>query len=440
MRLKLQCFFYCQLIGTHSYDIYIVLQANDEIILPIEITNLSGTQLQHLNEYCLLDIFSVKSLTLMDLCSVAETCTRFQQIVSRLIPNGISCRVNRNREIEAISEKCKRKPFRRNDVKRILKNFGSSMRSITIDNCHGVSEDIFLLNLVLKHYGDTLVNFNFAYQQVPDVLTLKLNAMLKQLKSIILLSVVLPDNKALFADCDELVELTVQDVENCGAILKNVFPRLRRFEYSGERNISELDDSAQAQHLETLTTFISRHPTLKILWLRGCHTNSNDVKILQVIVSSCKDLKKLDMDMDATNISQLQSLQEVKLLRSLKLIFYNESEPLDYKLFSNLKNLRRLTLAVHSLPNGYIDFDALNHLKKLHIFMSFNPNEFTKIRINRLTNLRRLRIVDVSSDETLKEFHISVKGRQSVLTLTTNLECSGNMEKNVETISNITLN
>lgn len=42
-----------------------------------------------MNDDCLLEIFSIKSLTPLDLCAIAETCKRFQQITQRVFPTKL---------------------------------------------------------------------------------------------------------------------------------------------------------------------------------------------------------------------------------------------------------------------------------------------------------------------------------------------------------------
>ncbi len=46
---------------------------------------------QNMNEYCLLNIFSINSvMDLMDLCALAETCKRFKRFWIRFSSNGIA--------------------------------------------------------------------------------------------------------------------------------------------------------------------------------------------------------------------------------------------------------------------------------------------------------------------------------------------------------------
>lgn len=48
-----------------------------------------GTNLQYLADICIEKIFSMDSLTLIDLCSLAETCTRFRQVTERVFPKKL---------------------------------------------------------------------------------------------------------------------------------------------------------------------------------------------------------------------------------------------------------------------------------------------------------------------------------------------------------------
>lgn len=92
-----------------------------------------------LNEYCLLEIFSLKSLTLMDLCSLAETCTNFQHIITeRIFPREFHVDITRDGNYQFKTTHYLHSSYHRahsaHESERLFKNFGSIVTAISIRN------------------------------------------------------------------------------------------------------------------------------------------------------------------------------------------------------------------------------------------------------------------------------------------------------------------
>lgn len=130
-----------------------MFQANDNQKLPIELTNTTGTYLQDINEDCLIEIFSLKSLSLMDLCSIAESCSRFQLISQRLFPKNLRVYGKGHGLYDvASSEYLNNNDLSSQAIERILKNFGSFLSEISItsycEEREHEEQSHFMLNLV----------------------------------------------------------------------------------------------------------------------------------------------------------------------------------------------------------------------------------------------------------------------------------------------------
>lgn len=264
--------------------------------LPIELTNTTGTNLQNLNDDCLLEIFSSKSLNLTDLCSLAETCKRFPQIIQRIAPKELSIircyEYEIKYRIEAknyVQETHSRKKFTR-----IFNHFGSllSALSIRIDGNPHTNEDYFLLNLMANRCEDNLKNLKIEYLKVPEVLTVELKSIFQQLQSLELNHVTFEESSQPFAGLNSLVELKIVGVKT-EAILQNTFPKLEIF-FSGGAEYYEKPISS------IFSPFLSCHTSLKTVVIRA-YFNSKEVDcnckmiIIQTIGDSFKKLEKLGL-------------------------------------------------------------------------------------------------------------------------------------------------
>lgn len=244
---------------------------------------LNHIHLLDLNEDCLLKIFA--KLDLIDLCSLAQTCTRFQwTLVQHLVPKGI-----RFHEIDQ-AENCLVRTYTPKEVNRIFKNFGSLLSEVSIDGLDDVGN--IELNLLAQHCSDCLKRLLIRDNELSKDLTVKLKPIFVHLQSLVLDFVTVPDDSTLFAGLDSLIELRVCWVENCGAILHNVFPNLIKFKYEKRRLSQTVRYPYYEQTLKALTTFISQHRVLKALDLNFACDRNAKVTLFQVICHSCNELRE----------------------------------------------------------------------------------------------------------------------------------------------------
>lgn len=127
--------------------------------------------LQDVIDDCLMEIFSYLS-DMMDLCSIAETCKRFQLIVRSVIKKKISFSFDCLRKtpygfkLGTVLDFTTDKP---RDVQRVFSNFGSSLSKISIWSY--ARKKSFVLNLVKRHCSDELkhLSVNILPKSVPGV-------------------------------------------------------------------------------------------------------------------------------------------------------------------------------------------------------------------------------------------------------------------------------
>lgn len=385
-----------------------LFQANDKN----QVTNTTGTSIEHLNEYCLLEIFSVKSLTVDDLCSIAETCTLFQQITRRVFPKDLDIKINSSWEWEYVFSSRRYEEQDIVDAERILKNFGSILTEIVI---HGVGKWLggtsydLVVQLVAEYCVDSLDSLKIWDENSKiDVklsvdTTVKLKPILKRLQILHLSYVDIVEDETLFADCDSLVELSVACVDGMRPLLGNTFPKLERFTCI-DNYLDEVDEVDQVAH------FISRHPKLTTLHLDGACC------ILQTIGSSCKELEELSIEYRCYSCS-LQPLPTLKSLKILELFFANGA---DLKFLSDLPQL--IELRLHEFekqkPDDFGQFALLTQLTKLHLerMKGLVASDVVEI-IKRLINLEELSVAVTLDEQTFSRIVGLVKGRPHVLTL-----------------------
>lgn len=231
----------------------------------------------------------------------------------------------------------------------------------------------------------------------------------------------------LFAGLDSLVELTVYHVSNCETILENIYPQLKRFAYLKKRIVKpdSIRNPSREQTLETLSTFISRHKTMKTLKLEfNCYDYEiAKTIILQEIGNSSKELVQLEIRIGLMDDVLLQPLQTLKSLRTLLL---TDLRFKDLQFFSALTELRELKLLSCVVPKDSDQFTTLTKLTKLEMQVCYSDSVFDVVGIiSRLVNLKELDIIGldigpenfVLDEKTFSKIVGIIKGRPNVLTL-----------------------
>lgn len=384
-----------------------------------------------MNDDCLLKIFMCESLlNPFDLCSLAETCTRFQEIILRIIPKTL--RVSMSDSVICDIEFRTFSRTRATEVERIFKNFGPLLSSIEISIDHheievckltSTNKDYFLIHLLTKHCDDdNLKILRIHFIKIPHVFTVKCRPIFNRLEKLYLVRVGLEHGATLFYELNSLVELRLHHVHHCGSILKCIFPKLERFDYKKERIVlSAIDRGPREQTSKTLYTFISRHKTLKKFRLHVGFAHGARRSILTGIGYNCKELKELCLRTESMTSSSLQPLQQA--LKSLTILSLSRVTFEDFKLFSALRGLRNLSLDNCHLPNSSDQFAYLTQLTKLVFSWYRTPRALDVVGIvGRLTNLDELMISAfydtlLLDKETFTKIAAIVKERPQELTL-----------------------
>lgn len=391
----------------------------------------TGTRLTDLNDDCLLEIFSLHLLDLQDFCSLAETCKRFREIVSRNVPKDIEFeRKSHGDRIITRFDKYGDKVYQSETISKVFKNFGSMLKEVSIDNgCINNKSWEFLINLVAHHCEDDLKTLSIRNAELTHTTALQLRPIFKSLERLFLHRSRSVDDSAIFTGLDELVDLRIAWVANCEAILKNTFPKLEVFEYVKDGDNADVptfliirpDNELCAQ---PLMDFIQRHPTLKELSICFDCGEKTATKILEVIVNSCKDLEKLYFNGgEEMSVAPFQPIYALKSLTSLEMgMVYFE----DFDFFSPLRELRELRFLFCNLPEDTNQFATLSQLTKLKIQMFDNLIDIVGI-IRCVTNLEEFTIGHEHNDfgldeETLSRIVAVVKGRSNQITLKCNYD------------------
>lgn len=357
--------------------------------------NITGTNIEHLNEYCLFDIFSLYTLDLIDLCNIAETCKRFEQIVRRVVPRHFH--VHKGCDFTTIymrnisSRRLTFTAVETSDLKRIFKRFGSLLTKIGIHsvgynsyNFNHYDAKLQFLKLVAMNCVGNLKTLNIKSQctmKIPRALVIELNPIFKQLETVQLDGVFFDCDKTQIANFHSLVKLNLINVRNCGTILlKKVYPKLEAFTY-----ISNSD-------VQTLSPFILRNPTLKYMFIRlNSYDDEHKITIPQAIANSCKNLEELRIGgLHYRSSIYFQPLQELK---SLRVLCIENVRVKDLKVFAPMTALRELSIRHSTLPKDSSEFAVLSSLTQLkHLRVSgYDGNGVINI-ITHLTHLERILI------------------------------------------------
>lgn len=373
---------------------------------------------------CLIEIFSMKSFDLMDMCSIADTCKRFRTIIQRIIGKTICFKGERY--CSFTSKRFVYRTDKRSDIESIFRNFGSCFSTVFVF-AEDEQQECFLLNLIVVHCGEKLKSLCILHLRITATLAKDLKPIFKQLNTLSLSSVSIEGSWSTFTELDSVVDLDVSRVKNCSTILDNFYPKLQQFTYQKDtikpaENCSDPEEYQDRQSLETISIFIKRHPTLKSLDIDfECDHNCWTV-ILQAIGNSCKKLQKLTIgtgcDRQMFSSDFLQPLQALTLLRIVKLTAVSFE---DFCVFANLPELRELELQHCILPQTKDHFAYLAQLTNLSLIESKTMSGSFDMAdiVSRLVNLTQFLALQWFTLDTTTLWKIVdiVKGRSNVLTL-----------------------
>lgn len=415
-----------------------MLQTDGNVFVSqIEPTNTTGTNILDLNDDCLLEIFSSKLLTALDLCILAETCTRFKRITQYACPKYFEV----GADSYGFFSKNQSTYTTERAAQRILKTFGPCFSTVSMQR-----HDLVAVDWVAKHCSalKMLKIYRFV---IDESAVLKLRSIFRQIVALHITSSLVTAGTKI--DCTRLIELEIVDVLGCDAIFNNTFPTLQRFTFA--------DDNYSGT---TALAFIGRH--------NGLRTLSLDTKSLyrmhdftHVIDNSCRELEKLtlrkfnnfyvapdfssfkgpaklkilDVNLGYKHYSHIVALlQGFKSLEIVKLsmgLFHDDVRGVLVAL-SELEHLREL-----HLKNCYYErtpWSVLSRLKKLCLFDSMFPfpsNVLFSI-ISGLTNLHQLEIRTefALNEEEFSEIVKIIERRTHALTIKSRIDFSENFSKN----------
>ncbi len=415
-------------------------------------TNANGTNIRDLNEDCLLELFSTKSLTLMDLCAVAETCTSFKQITQRVFTKELKIRIQYNYEYGGWLYSLESKYHLEVErtlcyVERIFKNFGPCLSHICI---HGNNSEPVVLDLIALHCKGTVKTLKIDSLTIREILAVKLKPIFQRLVELDLIGMDIKVDKSIFANCDSLTELKISGLSNCDAILWNTFPKLKVFSFQ----------------LSTGTTlflsFLQRHNSLKTLNFNGNVTDRCNPIFWQTIGSSCRGLEELIIKLvcdKKLDFSQLQSLKKLSLfllcysdvikyvelsqaLKSLESLTIDRVQNAGLEFFealSSMKNVRELNLKFDGGSPECTHWTLLSHVTKLSISRPTFENHVVAKIIKQLTNLVEMTILKdyfyIMSEKEFFEIIKIVERREHILTI----KCCCKISKNYNVYQNVRL-
>lgn len=331
---------------------------NNEPVSPI-----TATSLYQLNDDCLLEIFSSNCLSTLDLCSLAETCTRFKRLTQGAFPRefkvivGSECGYNNTREYKFQSKNYSSSSSV-NDVVRILTNFGSHLSALTM---HG--NDSTVTDVVSKYCDDgSLKRMEIFDMGIIEDVSVKFKKIFYHLEALSF-NGAHKDHEGLRGtniplNCDSLLELEIMCVNGCSAILSNTFPNLERFCFQ-QYHIGETD---------IVLEFIGRHKSLRALeWHTGFSIIFRN-NFARAINNCCKELQKLTLkSFQRNNIINLSELRGLTKLTMLDVEILHENHQLS-ELLPALKSLEILKMSNMMVEADVMDsLTELKHMRELNL-------------------------------------------------------------------------
>ncbi|XP_037040614.1 uncharacterized protein LOC119077495 [Bradysia coprophila] len=406
--------------------------------LPIEMTNATGTYLQDLNEYCLIDIFSSSSLRLVDLCNLAETCKEFKRITHRVFPQSLSIKtptlfIDGHESVR----KNLSKSYTVQEYDRILKVFGSRLSKLSLNDTNQA-----VVDSVARYCGDVkLKRLKLDGMKSIQSVCRKLKSNFQRLQILYVRFCDVTGCTTLDFNCDSLTELDISQSTGCAPILMANFPNLKQFRFNYNPKYFTNEDLTSA-----VSAFIGRHRHLRTLILDGmsiCRSSElvnaiGDSSELEELFLECIEVP--DISFIASNrlcLSKVRKvhinilfenynlsvalLEAVTLLKTVIMHFHDERLVEVFDVLSQRQHLRELYLFCYSFDR--LPWSKLTQLRKLLLFtQEFRVADILNV-IKQLTNLEELYIAPWSNGNHMTEEGFTkivkvVEGRSNVLTLT----------------------
>lgn len=357
----------------------------------------------------------METLDLIDLCSLAETCKRFQETARRIVPKKLTIEalleenwlvdLNNGSDIICTEE----------EINRIFKNFGSTLDDVSIPS--GTFLDELISQYCCEDYLKRLAIYNRNEAELKHI-PYKLQSLCLEFGNV-------PTDFVLTAT-DSLECLRLWNVANSHVILQNTFAKLKCFDFTIHK-IVPTNSSRRGtveQSSDHLIEFISRHKCLKtIKFFFDVDDDVTTRSIFQAVVDNCKELETFSISF-ATDTT-VASLQQVQMLRSLKTLTLSFVTFENFELFAPLTELRALHFWYCNLPKDSSHFAVLLRLTELVIVPEYNTRASVNV-VSVLAQLRNLIYLELGDEigivynldeETFLEIIETVKGRPNRLTV-----------------------
>lgn len=246
--------------------------------------------------------------------------------------------------------------FNRNEAYKILEAFGSLLTTVTINSICDVECNLLIGRLCHAVSVDKLKHFTLRNHGIYRHGVLELKSIFNTLQTLKLESVhIVDDATSLFADMNELVELTLRYVSDVSAVMENTFPKLRQFKCR-----------CHDRYLGILADFILRHNTITALHIDFRDVTRKTENIVEAIGHSCKTLEELAIFYgEATAADHLTPLWES--LSCLKTLELGHVVIENFDFLSTLTKLEDLRLRSCELPTCVSQFTELKRLKRFEI-------------------------------------------------------------------------
>lgn len=393
------------------------------------------------------------------MCSIAETCERFQRIARRAFPKELCIRI-RHKGGYHIKTRYDLAIINRQAVERIFKNFGPVLSAVSITiprDCFSYEELLkqnneivqlqqqkqyddsnFVLRMVARHCVDSLKVLKISGVKIPRFVTEELRPILGQLEVFKIGDSVVSDNDSLFAGCNSLIELRAVHVENCAAILANNFPKLELFGYGKPYKppptlwSKESDLHTTKITVDRLAIFILlHHENLKKVIL----ANKMDDGFLSVFGNGFDKLEELGLNMTGMYVDSLHQLGALRSLKTLKLMHAICD---DLTFIPAMGKLRELFLYDCRLPHdNSFQLYFLSQLTKLHIMHGETPVPNVVNLVRLLNHLKLLTIFHLNNfnldEESFAKIVNIAEGRPQRLTMKCKFDFDAtNLDKNLK--------
>lgn len=349
----------------------------DQLLLQPEVEESPRNILNALNDHCLCKI--LVRLSLFDLCSIAKTCKRLNQIAKTVFESKYKNKSIRLHDVTAIGGETMA------NIAYFLSNFGSSITSIHLDD--GLGEGDVIVGLVDQHCK-TIRSLRVDGELMGNVTENNYHTELfGRLETVNIVGGFLGVNQFLNA-CPQLKVLQAMMID-CLDFRRVSLP------YLIELNLAFFKCAGMAD-------FLIRHPHIEVLsmtWPDPMVTYSLSDDTNQFIFDHLPNIRKMEMFEISTE--KVTRLSEMGNLRSVYLDFDKKSFSRVMKEFA----AKKTPIETLELASGVIGDNAIGYICELKTVTKINFFQCTGLDVNKLMrlvqNLPKIQSILDCSDELL---------------------------------------